>query len=654
MSTVLILSDRPLLSKKEESTLAKEGVHITNSSKGSLFDKHSLGSGKLDYNVIVIGDSLRGVNPYDTYRKLRDASKSTIILLGNKLSTEMWDKCKEIGFDQYYKKPLSSSKLAKQIVKAIRKPQTVKNPPPSEVAPAASSVIKANKNKTVVKETLPTAQPVKRETEPIVSQATPEVAQKQEIPSSIWHDPKVVNLVNGILKGKIKQLHPEINLSLNEGYSYHEAESLMGTSSKETVQILEMLAKQGLLIKSDLEKILATTEGEVQLIPMEMCPNCDSPDLARGPLIEHFACGYVGLEEEFTHGFSHICPKCNHELKLIGTDYRKPGMRYVCNRCHGIFPSPMIKMRSIKTSKIYPLEDLHVVDIYSYSLNEIYRQQLEFELEPKKQFIDYLVRLGYQVKESTQVKGRSGAAHKIDILATMDDLITSHTVAIGILAAADGETEVPIDPLFNFDSHIYDTGIDGKMVIAIPRFSPEAMKFAQRQGIRVYNLAELRDLLSWKIQINQMIDINEKGQPAKFGGQPGNGDRSNPRAWLKWLLENRGYNVEEKLKVTGRSGAEHILDLFAQKDDGIINHRLAACVITAGDVFESDVNEVMQFDSAAYDAGIRDKVLICTPTLSKEAKQFAQYQRIKIIEAKELTAISTKPKATSLLNNINP
>ncbi len=653
MSTVFMLSDKPLLSKKEEGTLAKEGLQITNSSRYSLFNEYSIRTGKLAYDVIVIDDSLRGVNPYEVCHQLRDASKSMIILIGSKLSSEMWDKCKEIGFDQYFKKPLPSSKLAEQIVQAIRDPQSMQSPAPSVEAPTAIPVIPIIENIPVIKETIPPARPPEKKIEPFIPQVPPDAAKVPEIPSSIWNDPKVVNLVAGFLKGKIKQLNPEINLGLNEGYAYREAESLMGTSTKETVQILEMLAKQGLLVKHEFEKIFASPDGEVQLVPMELCPNCDSPDLNRGQLIEHFACGHIGLEEEFTHGFNQICPKCHRELKLIGTDYRKPGMRYVCNSCHGIFPSPTIKNRSLKTGKIYPLEDLHYINIHSYTLNEAYRQKLEFELEPKKQLIDYLVKLGYKVNESALVKGRSGASHKIDILATMDDLITSHTVAIGILAADKDDAEVPIDPLFNFDSRIYDTGIDGKMVIAVPRFNSEAMKFAERQRIRVYNLAELRDLLSWKTQINHMVDINEKEQTARFSVRPENGDRYNPRAWLKWLLENRGYTVEDKLKVTGRSGAEYVLDLFAQKDDGIINHKLAACVITTEDVFESDNNIVMQFDSAAYDAGIRDKILICTSTLSKEARQFAQYQRIKIIDSKELVDISAQHETKSSINDIN-
>jgi hypothetical protein len=50
----------------------------------------------------------------------------------------------------------------------------------------------------------------------------------------------------------------------------------------------------------------------------------------------------------------------------------------------------------------------------------------------------------------------------------------------------------------------------------------------------------------------------------------------------------------------------------------------------------------MQFDTAVYDAGIRDKILFSVPTLSKEARQFAEYQRIKVIEAKDLIGCSSQ------------
>jgi len=52
------------------------------------------------------------------------------------------------------------------------------------------------------------------------------------------------------------------------------------------------------------------------------------------------------------------------------------------------------------------------------------------------------------------------------------------------------------------------------------------------------------------------------------------------------------------------------------------------------------VNEVVQFDTAAYDAGITDKIIISIPQLNQAAKQFAEYQRIKVLEAKDLIELS--------------
>jgi hypothetical protein len=556
-------------------------------------------------------------------------------------SGEMWEKCKDIGFDRYYKKPMQPRELADQIKRAMDEAESRAAPGLSDLGTTGLSGTATDMEIAVIKESRTKTTPVSDKTGNISCQTSPDLTAAPGNTANIWHNPRVANLISNFLKGKIKQLSPEIDLGLGDGFSYREAENIIGTTGKETALILESLVKEGLLLKQDFEKILISPAGSVQLVPVERCPTCDSSQLTRGQLIEHFGCGHIGLEEEFLRGLNQVCPKCRRELKLIGTDYRKPGLRYICNSCHGIFPSPVIKCRCLKTGEIYRLEDLHYISLYSYSLNEARRQQLEFELEPKKQLIEYMVRLGYDVQESVQVQGRSGATHKIDILASMDDLITRHTVAIGILAAPHDESEVSIDPLFNFDSKIYDTGIDSKMVIAVPRFTPEAMKFAERQGVRVYSLEQLRALLSGKVQSTEIIAVKKEQPPVQSDGKP-DMNKIDPKAWLKWLLEKRGYSVDEKVKVTGRSGAEHILDLYAQKDDGIINHKLAACVIMNEDVFNNDVNEVMQFDTAAYDANIRDKVLVSVPALTKEARQFAEYQHIKILEAKDLADFSSR------------
>jgi hypothetical protein len=548
----------------------------------------------------------------------------------------MWEKGKEIGFDCYYRKPILLKDLVTKIKLAAYEVEYRAKCTPQ--APGATLTMeKVSETEPAKNERVP-AEPVSVPEKPpdIACNNAHEPATVPDNAGNIWQDPKVASLMSNLLSGEIKQLCPQIDLRLGDGFSYREADGIMGTAGKETALILESLAKEGLLLKQDYEKMLLSPGGSVQLVPVERCPQCDSPDLARGQLIEHFSCGHIGLESDFMKGLNQVCPKCKKELKLIGTDYRKPGLRYICHSCHGIFPSPVIKCRCLKTGEVYRLEELRHVALHAYCLNEAQRKRLEFELEPKRQLIDCLVNLGYEVREKVQVQGKSGATHTIDLLAIKDDLLIKHTVAIGVLAAPNNEAEVSIDSLFAFDSKVYDAGIENKMVIVVPAISSEAKKFAERQGIRVYSLEDLRASLYGKAQDTEVIAITREQQPAAAERTELN--KLGPRGWLKWLLEKRGYQVSEKMKVMGRSGAEHILDLYAEKDDGIINHKLAACVIISEEMLNNDVNEVIQFDTAAYDARIRDKIIVSVPGLSKEARQFAEYQHIKVLEAKDLAA----------------
>lgn len=458
---------------------------------------------------------------------------------------------------------------------------------------------------------------------------------------NLWKNPQAVKLISWLLGRDNTRIDPDINFQNKEGYAYPVADNVMETSGKTTVSILDTLAKKEILLREEFERILLSPDGFIQLIPVERCPNCDSPQISRGKMIEHFTCGHVGFEEEFTAGLKTVCPKCKKELKLIGTDYRIPGFRYTCQNCQGIFPLPAVKYRCIRSGEIYTLEELDHVRLFSYRLNEAYRKRLEFELEPKKRFMEYLHKLGYEVRESVKLPGSSGATHVIDLLATMNDPLAKHTVAIGILAAAQGEDSVTIDALFSFDSKIYDIGIKHKIVLAVPRLAPDACKFAERQGIRVYGLEELGILLSGRYELPGIIvqrdepshDENEsKSELSQLG----------PKGYLKHLFELKGYTVTENAKVTGRSGAEHTLELYAHKDDGITSHQVAACIILNGQKNGNGVNEVVQFDTAAYDAGITDKIIISIPRLSQAAMQFAEYQHIKVLEAKDLIEFANR------------
>ncbi len=324
------------------------------------------------------------------------------------------------------------------------------------------------------------------------------------------------------------------------------------------------------------------------------------------------------------------CPKCKKELRLIGTDYRSLGYRYRCGHCNEIFPLPTIKYRCLKTDKTYLLGELEHISLYSYRLNEAKRSWLDIELEPKARLIELLKRLGYEVEELAQLQGRSGARHTIDILATKDDGVVKYTIAIGIIAALPGEPEVTIDGLFNFDTKAYDMGIHDKVLIAIPKLTTEARKFAERQQIKVFDAAEFRALFSRKaVEVPATDTAEEIRQIKEVEPELAKVD---PRAWLIRLLKNRGYEITEGAKVRGKSGAEHVLDIYAQRDEVIVTHTLAAAIAIAAEGQEIGIDEVSQFDTKAYDAGIRDKILIATSKLSPAARQLAKQQRIKVIE----------------------
>ncbi len=106
-----------------------------------------------------------------------------------------------------------------------------------------------------------------------------------------------------------------------------------------------------------------------------------------------------------------------------------------------------------------------------------------FQFKSKSELIDYLHGHGYEVKQNAAVKGRSEAQHTFNLIATRDDGIVVHNIAIGIELA---DKPIGMDKVFAFDNKAYDSGIPDKVLIAAPGLTREASHFAQRQRIRVF------------------------------------------------------------------------------------------------------------------------------------------------------------------------
>jgi len=250
--------------------------------------------------------------------------------------------------------------------------------------------------------------------------------------------------------------------------------------------------------------------------------------------------------------------------------------------------------------------------------------QLEIDLKLSDQIWEYLRKQGYKVTEEARLVGKSGVEHTFDMLAQRDDGFISYTMAICIAAGGDKEAEV--QTIFNFANKAYDTGITDRVLIAVPEISPEAKQLAGKQRIKVIEAEKMGTLLDTK----PMAQL-KPGEPLRFETQ----------AELVKSLLSRGYRVEEKAKVKSRSGVEYSFDILAYVDIDGANHSLGIDFLRAEK--EVGLDQVSIFDTKAYEVGIDDKVIVVSPALSLEAKQFSQHQRIRVFEvgAKPASKYST-------------
>ena len=285
-----------------------------------------------------------------------------------------------------------------------------------------------------------------------------------------------------------------------------------------------------------------------------------------------------------------------------------------------------VKWQCFKCSASFSDEEAVVHVINSYILNEQSRNWLTFDTRYKSKFTEYLKRQGYDVFEKAKVGSGSGSgvSHVMDMVVRRDDGFLSFIIGIGITIGRDNE-DIGLEDVFRFDNKAYDLGIHNKVLLAMPGLNNEARQFAQRQRIKSFNARELEDFLN---KANDTISRPLNKVPFTFTGR---------RQLLKYL-HDQGYRTEEMARIRGRSGAEYTMDIIAYFDDGLFTHTISVGILT--DPKEVGLEAVSAYDTKAYDIGIHDKVLLIAPALAKEARQFADQQKIRVIEVSEVSVVS--------------
>jgi general secretion pathway protein E len=235
----------------------------------------------------------------------------------------------------------------------------------------------------------------------------------------------------------------------------------------------------------------------------------------------------------------------------------------------------------------------------------------------ESQFAQRLKQHGYEVTMDAKVKGSSGTEHTFAMMAHKDDGLFSYDVAIG--SSVSQREEVGLGALFNFDEKANDAGIADRVFIAIPKLGAMAANFAQQESIKVFDEKGLNAFLS------AAPPAAKHHKPVEFG----------TRAQLLKSLTERGYKTEEKVKVKGISEAEHIFDALAYLEDGLITHPVSVDFLTAET--EVGLEPLSLIVSRAKDTGIVRSLIVASPKLSDEARQFAEKQQIKVFEIGKAT-----------------
>ena len=255
--------------------------------------------------------------------------------------------------------------------------------------------------------------------------------------------------------------------------------------------------------------------------------------------------------------------------------------------------------------------------------------QMEISPEIRTQARKYLEQQGYAITEGAKLSGKSGIEHTFDILARKDDGFTSYNVAVGIVAV--GDKDGGADSIFSLANKAYDCGILDRILITVPDLSEQMKQLAGKQRIKVIDGERIEQLLSGESRPSVKSDESAKIET---------------RDDLVKSLTGRGYAVNEGAKAKGRSGIEYNFDILAHTEHDQVEHRLAIDFLNGEK--EVSLEQLMLFDTKAYEIGVDEKVIVVSMELSPEAQQFAQHQQIKVIKLGLGQKLPAKPGTEGL------
>jgi len=169
----------------------------------------------------------------------------------------------------------------------------------------------------------------------------------------------------------------------------------------------------------------------------------------------------------------------------------------------------VVKLFCRDCHKEFTFEDAAIKDVYRYALKEEARREAAEGWVLIPPIIEFLAENGFEVKSPAYLKGKSGANHMFDMVASRGENTKSVTV-IDLATSTDNiVSEQPVIALF---AKIFDVSPHAAYLIAIPKLNDDAKKMAELYNIHAIegkNQKEAMDSLKEKITQAKKIRMDK-------------------------------------------------------------------------------------------------------------------------------------------------
>lgn len=171
-------------------------------------------------------------------------------------------------------------------------------------------------------------------------------------------------------------LRPQLSLSplrdcrAHQVYRYPLLEAF--ANGEQPSSLLRKMKQRGWLEQTQLLDRLRCCDDchSAHLNYIDVCPNCQSINIAAASFIHCFTCSHVAPQENFASGPHMVCPNCTTRLRHIGADYNRPLEQLHCHDCQSSFAEPLVIARCLSCGRPQAPEKLPVLPIAAWQLSD--------------------------------------------------------------------------------------------------------------------------------------------------------------------------------------------------------------------------------------------------------------------------------------------